>query len=254
MTESTLRIDKLPMASLVCGVLGFLIPVVGALGVRTLGVSDEDLGIIIGMIVAQSAGLLIALTGLTLGIVALLRFRKLGKRSQFLLSAHGAGLSLLACIYFIRLAIIAGSLPQIHNISTDIEDPPVFTTAPTLRAESSNPLAYDSERIGPLQREAYPDLKPLVMDISRSELHGRVKRALEEMGLEVTRDDPAAGELEAVDTTFWYGFKDDLVVRLREVEGGRVRMDARSVSRVGRGDLAANANRIMEVMERVQSS
>jgi len=75
---------------------------------------------------------------------------------------------------------------------------------------------------------------------------------LEEMGMTVTRDDPVAGEIEAIATTFWFGFEDDLVVRLREVEDG-TRMDMRSVSRVGLGDMSANANRIAEVIERVHS-
>ena len=59
--------------------------------------------------------------------------------------------------------------------------------------------------------------------------------------------------MEAVATTFWFAFKDDVVVRLREVEGG-TRMDLRSVSRVGVVDIGANADRIMEVIKRVEEA
>ena len=232
------------MASLACGVLGVLLPVAGAIGTRM-----EMWHFGVGLLMTP-VGLLVALIGLILGAVALLRLRKIGGR--LVLSAHGAGLSLLVCLYFGSSMLAGLTAVPIHNISTDIEDPPAFTMAATLRPEGSNPLAYDSESIGPLQREAYPDLKPLVTALSRSELHGRVKRVIEEMGMTVTRDDPVTGEIEAVATTFWFGFKDDLVVRLREVEDG-TRMDVRSVSRVGVSDLHANANRIFEVIKRVEA-
>ena len=49
--------------------------------------------------------------------------------------------------------------------------------------------------------------------------------------------------LEAVDTTFWFGFKDDVVVRVRPEETGS-RVDARSASRVGKGDAGTNARRL----------
>ena len=239
------RMNLVAMASLACGVLAILVPVLGAVGTR-VGLWPFNIGLLM-----MPAGLFAALIGLILGVVALLRLRKLGLR--LVLSAHGAGLSLLMSLFLGSSVLTVFNSPPIHNISTDMDDPPAFTMAPTLRPESSNPLAYDADVIGPLQREAYPEVKPLVMDLARAELYGRVKRVLTDMGMEVTRDDPVAGELEAVATTFWFGFKDDLVVRLREVEGG-TRMDLRSVSRVGLVDLGANADRILEVTKRVQSS
>ena len=74
--------------------------------------------------------------------------------------------------------------------------------------------------------------------------------ALEDMGLEIVTVDEAAGLVEATDTTFWFGFKDDLVVRVREANGGSV-VDVRSVSRVGMSDLGANAARILALLERL---
>ncbi|MCY4276307.1 MAG: DUF1499 domain-containing protein [Gammaproteobacteria bacterium] len=245
MTEAHSKFNNVAKASLVCGLLGVLFPIVAGLGAR-IGVWSYMVGALL-----VPVGLLSALSAVILGVVAMLRLRKVGGR--LVVSAHGAGVGLLMCLYLGSQALAMQLAPRIHNISTDIEDPPAFTLAPTLRPESSNPLAYESERIGPIQREAYPDLGPLVVSVVRNELHGRVKRVLEEMGMTVTRDDPAAGEIEAVATTFWFGFKDDLVVRLRAVEDG-TRMDVRSVSRVGIGDVNANANRIREVIKRVQAA
>ena len=46
-----------------------------------------------------------------------------------------------------------------------------------------------------------------------------------------------------------FGFKDDVVVRVREnAEGGSL-VDVRSVSRVGRSDLGVNAKRIGAILQ-----
>jgi uncharacterized protein (DUF1499 family) len=70
------------------------------------------------------------------------------------------------------------------------------------------------------------------------------------MGWEVVTVDSEAGRLEAIDTTFWFGFRDDVVVRVRP-GADDVRVDVRSVSRVGVGDLGANAARIRHFLDRL---
>ena len=64
--------------------------------------------------------------------------------------------------------------------------------------------------------------------------------------------DVASGRIEATDTTFWMGFKDDVVIRIRP-EGSGSRVDMRSVSRVGRSDIGVNAARIAGYLERLQA-
>ncbi|HQX74726.1 MAG TPA: DUF1499 domain-containing protein, partial [Thermoflexales bacterium] len=64
------------------------------------------------------------------------------------------------------------------------------------------------------------------------------------LGWQIHHTDAARGMLEASETTFWFGFTDDIVIRVRPHHEGS-RIDLRSVSRVGRGDLGANARRIL---------
>jgi uncharacterized protein (DUF1499 family) len=71
---------------------------------------------------------------------------------------------------------------------------------------------------------------------------------LEDLGLEIVAVDEAAGRVEATATTFWFGFKDDVVVRVRSSGAGSV-VDVRSVSRVGVSDLGANARRIGQILD-----
>jgi uncharacterized protein (DUF1499 family) len=68
------------------------------------------------------------------------------------------------------------------------------------------------------------------------------------MGLTDIRTDAASGTVEGVATSFWYGFKDDVVARV-----GDTQIDFRSVSRVGISDLGANTARINDLRARTEA-
>lgn len=150
------------------------------------------------------------------------------------------------------------SVPPIHDITTDTSNPPAFDAVLALRGEQSNPVEYGAGLGSPgelaqLQAGAYPDVKPLQTDLSRGDAVARADKVLADMGMEVVNVDAEAGIVEAVATTFWFGFKDDLVVRVTpQAEGSLV--DVRSVSRVGRSDLGANAARIQRFLHQFKGS
>jgi uncharacterized protein (DUF1499 family) len=147
----------------------------------------------------------------------------------------------------------ARSVPPIHNISTDTADPPSFDVVTGLRGADSNPVDYDAAKLAPLQEAAYPRVKPIISDRTVAESFDRALNVLNGMGLEVVNADRAAGRLEAVATSFWFGFKDDLVVRVRARGAGSV-VDLHSVSRVGQSDLGINAKRIEEFIDRFNAA
>ena len=141
-----------------------------------------------------------------------------------------------------RQQALARELPPIHDITTDADDPPVFVAVLPLRADAPNPAEYDPS-VTAQQHEAYPDLTSLSLDAPPAQAFERARAAVEAMGWELVAAEAEAGRIEATATTFWFGFKDDVVVRIRPADGGS-RIDVRSVSRVGRGDVGANARRI----------
>jgi hypothetical protein len=143
----------------------------------------------------------------------------------------------------------AGDYPRIHDISTDLQDPPVFTAALQRRGPDSNSLNTDPQTMA-LQAEAYPDLHTVLTEREFDDVFDRALRTAEEMGWEIYLQDRNAGIIEAVDTTAVMGFKDDIVIRLRTNAEGTL-VDLRSVSRVGIGDLGANARRINAFLERL---
>jgi len=148
----------------------------------------------------------------------------------------------------------ASSVPPIHNISTDTNAPPEFDKIVAIRdAESANPLLYDPETLAQTQREAYPQVQPLISNAAPAEMLERAVRVMRDMGMEIVDVNASAGRAEATDSTFWFGFKDDVVVRVRSEGSGSV-VDIRSVSRVGQSDLGKNAARISEILAGLQAN
>ena len=144
----------------------------------------------------------------------------------------------------------AQGVPPIHDISTDLENPPQFDAVVPLRADAPNSLDRPAE-LAAQQREGYPDLAPLTLAVPPDAAFTRALTAAQEMGWEIVNADQASGRIEATDTTTWFGFKDDIVVRLTSWGSG-TRVDVRSVSRVGRSDVGTNARRIREFLETLE--
>jgi len=202
----------------------------------------------IGLMLMAGAAVLAAI-GLVGGLWGYMLSRSKGYGPDKPLCGIGAVLSAVVLGVFGSQFLTATSVPSIHNISTDINDPPVFSAITALRGEGTNPLDYDATKLGPLQSAAYPEVKSMRTDLDRSAALARSVSVLEDMGLEIVDADPDGRIVEATFTSFWFGFKDDLVVRIRP-EGSGSLIDLRSVSRVGESDLGANAKRISEFLGR----
>jgi uncharacterized protein (DUF1499 family) len=146
----------------------------------------------------------------------------------------------------------ARSVPPIHDISTDTERPPEFVAVLPARADAANPPEYAGAETAAQQHEAYPDVKPVLLNEPPPAAFRAAHAAAEAMGWEIVAADSAAGRIEATATTTWFGFKDDVVIRVEPADQGS-RIDVRSKSRVGRGDVGANAARIRKYTRRLST-
>jgi uncharacterized protein (DUF1499 family) len=194
----------------------------------------------------MSYGAYAALAGAALGLLGVV----LGGARGMAAAALVIGLGAFAGPYSLRR--IARAVPPIHDITTDTADPPKFVAVMPRRAASkSNPADYAGEAIAAQQRAAYPDVQPLRLAAPPPQAFDRALRAARDMGWEIVEAAPDQGRIEATATTPWFGFKDDVVVRVKpETDGSRV--DVRSLSRVGRSDLGANAKRIRRYLDRLR--
>ena len=148
----------------------------------------------------------------------------------------------------------ARSLPRIHDITTDTQNPPTFVEIGPIRARTRarNKIVYGGEEIAAQQRKGYPDIVPLNTTLPARRAYDTSLAVAVELGWQIIASVPGKGRIEATDTTFWFGFTDDISIRVTALAAGS-RIDIRSVSRVGRSDVGTNAARIRRFLSAVKS-
>jgi uncharacterized protein (DUF1499 family) len=165
-----------------------------------------------------------------------------------------AALVIAAFVVWLPLSLqkIARSVPPIHDITTDTENPPAFVAIAERRRDAPNPAAYGGPEVAAQQKRGYPDLGPATVSAPPGRALAAAEAVAHDLGWEIVAVVPAEGRLEATATTAWFGFKDDVVVRVVPVGAGS-RVDVRSKSRVGRSDLGVNAARIRSFLTALTS-
>src|SRR5262249_59322598 len=146
----------------------------------------------------------------------------------------------------------ATTVPRIHTTTTDTENPPQLIAALPLRKGAENTAEYGGPKLAAEQKKGYPDLAPLMLPAPPQAAFERAKSAAQQMGWNIIAADEKAGRIQATDTTSWFGFTDDIVVRVAAAPNGS-RVDVRSVSRVGRSDIGTNAKRIRSFLEKLRA-
>lgn len=194
------------------------------------------------------------------GLLALVAIflRRRGGRRLGLVNLVALAVALAFCFYLYGLYRTARTVPPIHDVTTNLDDSPAYVR---LRVREDNLAAVPAdgrpdlaalaprERWMAYHREAYRDVATLRVPWTVAETLGRAERLARDRGWEVANVDRAQGILEAVATSRFFRFKDDVVVRVRAApEGGGASVDMRSVSRVGVSDVGANARRIRDFL------
>lgn len=160
----------------------------------------------------------------------------------------GAVIGLVVAAAFIRVVLIGTSLPRIHDITTDTANPPQFIAINAdVRGAGANTTAYDPA-LAPVQAAAYPNIRTRLVAAPPSAVFARLLRYVTDSGWTVAVANAATGRIEATQTAGWWGFKDDVVIRLAP-QGDGTRVDVRSISRVGEGDFGANAARVEALLD-----
>lgn len=170
------------------------------------------------------------------------------------LSAFFIGALLLA--YPIYIAAQAHDLPAIYDVSTDTADPPRFEVIARLRPRGANPIEYPGQVAAEKQRDAYPEIAPLVLAATPADAYNAALEVVSRRNWTIVdARAPQAGRrdgrIEAVATTLVMGFRDDLIIRVRASGNGAL-VDIRSASRYGSHDLGSNAERVRSLMAEIE--
>jgi uncharacterized protein (DUF1499 family) len=226
-----------------------------AVALVVIGVGCAALGVLpaFGGFLIMVLGLGMALIGLVTSIVGIVATGAGKGREGRSTAVRG----LVLCIgVLVALAIPASQgrdVPRINDITTNVEDSPAFVKAVELNP--GRDMAYPGASFAEQQQQGYPDLATLVIEDSPDEAFDKVHNALAGMPrIAITDENRGEGRIEATETSALFRFKDDVVVRIRPFQDGGSRIDVRSKSRDGKGDMGVNAKRIRTLLGLVRAS
>ena len=152
------------------------------------------------------------------------------------------------------LAVQYRRLPPIHDITTDPIDPPRFEALARLRTgEGTNTAVYAGLYSAERQRQAYPDIEPVDLEIPADRAYAiALKLVQKRKWLVIDERTPQPprnlGRIEAVARTPIMGFREDVSIRVVP-NGEDSRVDIRSASRYFESDLGSNASRISRFID-----
>ena len=204
----------------------------------------------------------VLLTGVAIGVLALLAaFIKPRRTGGFIVAALAIAIPLGGMAKAKSVRATGAKLPFIHDVTTDTQDVPTFSAellAQRALLKKPNSAKYigkkdrrEKKLVSVLQARDYPDIRPIISPDAPALAYEKALDAVKDLGWALVITDREAGIIEATDTTFWFGFKDDVVIRIRPSAGGGSVIDMRSLSRVGGSDLGANAERIRAFRDKI---
>jgi len=146
------------------------------------------------------------------------------------------------------------ALPPVLDVTTDRQDPPHFSPSfRARRAAGDQPLDYAGKQapggqpLAELQSETYPDIATVPVPQPLETVFARALDYAHEKRWRVGTASQSAGMFEAGTESFWYGLRDDIVVRVREDGQGGSLVDIRSLARdPDIHDLGRNARRVRD--------
>ncbi len=182
---------------------------------------------------------------------AFFRVKNMKSRRGTPLAALGLCISVVLVAVPTGLHVASGIFPAIHDVSTDTENPPEFVDVTSLRSDADRTPEYGVRETAAIQHEHYPEINSFTMNQSYNRAFELALQAAGDMrGWEVISYDRAEGRIEATDRTVWFGFEDDVVVRVQE-KNGITLIDVRSKARVERKNPGIHARRINRYLNRI---
>ncbi len=152
---------------------------------------------------------------------------------------------------WVAVFIQKSQLPDLYDITTDTENPPIFINMTFIRKASEHDLVYKDEWAD-IQKEYYPDVKPLIVNVDFKQAYIEALALTREKGWDLVAQYPGSGVIEATARTPIFGLRNDVVLRITR-EKDNVRIDMRSCSRMGKSDHGENAERIKQFLGELAS-
>ena len=234
--------------------LSFFLALLAALIVAACGPAHRYLGTDLDLALAvYRYGFYLAAASMALALATLVPTRPGDRRRGFVAALLGLAIGLAAAWAPAGWLLDARAAPRINDISTDTAEPPAMVVTRQMRQGALNPPAYPGKGVAAQQRVAYPDIGPIMLNVTPAEAFRRVDEVAMSMGWDIVARAPADGRIEAIDISDWFGMTDDIVVRIRPEGTSGTRIDIRSKSRVGESDFGENARRIRAFRDKLKT-
>ena len=235
-------LNKSRQPIIIWAILGLCIVITGGILFVSSGFGYKDhlwsLTVALHLLLTGSA---ISGVGMLISLVAFIK----RKKQDYIFSLSGIILGIIVVGVFLHFFFYARQAPPIHDITTDTQNPPKFSTVLALRKKSLNSCTYGGKMVAIEQKKAYPYIKPLILEVSFENAFDKALAVAREMtNWKIVNSNAAAGRIEATVTVPLFGFKDDVVVRVSSVDAGCTRIDVRSESRTALDDYGITAKRI----------
>ena len=239
-------LGALPLLALVLAIVAAGLLIAGPLGWRA-GWLHYRIGLQILLPDALYAGLA------AMAVAALALIVGAGGRAHG--RAHGRALALVALLIGAGVAYfpwhwhnMRGAYPTLNDVTTDVNNPPSLGFAEAMRqAEHGNPVAYGGPKLAAVQQKFYPGITPATLALPPMQAFERALAVATAQGWTIVKADPAAGVINADQRSRWFGFTDDIAIRVTPAGAGS-RVDIRSAARQGRGDFGVNAKRVQDFL------
>jgi uncharacterized protein (DUF1499 family) len=229
--------------------IAFLVACVAALIVAVAGPLHRYLGLdrdaALGLF---RYGFYLAAASIALGLATVVPTRPGDRRRGFVAAFLALVIGVAAAWAPLLWLWHAYRVPALNDVTTDTADPHKFVVTLEMRRGATNAPAYPGASAASLQRAAYPDVGPIPLSLPPAEAFKKVDSAAMALGWDIVARAPNDGRIEAVATSEWFGFQDDISIRIRP-DGTGSRVDIRSKSRTGTSDLGVNAERIRAFSE-----
>ncbi len=232
--------------------LAFVAACVGAVCVTVAGplyrFAGVDIEIVLGVF---RYGFYFSAAAVALGRATILPTRPGDRRRGFVAALLAVVVGVAGAWAPFHWFLAARAAPEINDITTDTADPPSMVVTLQMRRGSGVLATYPRE-FADRQRAFHPEIQPIRLNVPIAEAFRHADKVAADMKWEVVARVPAEGRLEAIATSRWFGFRDDIVVRVRP-DGAGSRVDIRSKSRIGRSDHGVNAERVREFTTRIKA-
>lgn len=198
----------------------------------------------VGLLTLMPDAFYVGLAAVAISVLALIVGARRIARGGIVLAVLGLLIGGAVAYFLLHWNSERSVYPRFNDVTTDFDNPPSLAfAAPMRQVEHGNPAVYGGAKIAEVQRKFYPDIKPVMLDLPPAAAFERALAAATAKGWTIVKTDPATGIIDADERSRWFGFTDDIAIRVSPAGAGS-RIDIRSAARQGRGDFGVNAARV----------